>query len=102
MLRILRRHGGGAQFAFGVGVVALAGCAPGFGAGSSLTSLGTTTPLPVSGTAGKAASGEVASALAGVCGGGSVLAFGAHAASTAAPTAKISGRQPDFIAITRI
>jgi len=68
----------------------LAGVGPaGFGPGSSFTSLGTITLLPVRGTTGKPASTADGSALAGVCGGGSPLVFAAHAESASAP-AKIT------------
>jgi hypothetical protein len=73
----------------------------GRGAGSSLTSLGTITPLPVNGTAGNPASAEV-STRAGVWGGGSLIAFGAQAAMTSAMAARTSPRPLELIVMRAI
>ena len=69
-----------------------------WGGVSIFTSLGTITPLPLSGTAGSPASADVGT-LPGVCGGGSLTAFGPQAPSQAAPPSTVRSRHNDLILI---
>jgi len=68
---------------------------------SIFTSLGTITPLLLSGTAGSPASADVGT-LPGVWGGGSPTAFGPQAPSQTAPPTMVRSRQHDFILIRAI
>jgi len=85
----------------GAGVETLAGVgADGFGPGCSLTSLGTITLLPFSGTLGRPASADEASAPAGVWGGGgSPPDLVAHAENNDDAAARISEALIVFFAI---
>jgi hypothetical protein len=69
-----------------------------FGPGCSFTSLGTTTPFPVSGTAGRPASAAVSSAD-GVCGGGSFTAVELHPHNHTAPASAMTRRSMDLLVI---
>jgi len=83
--------------------VLLAVCDGGGASGCSLTSLGTTTPFPVSGTIGKPASSGEGAGLPAIWGGGSVPTLGPHAEGISAQAAQIRQetrqRPIDFIAM---